>query len=189
MGAARDLNDAFQPAFVYDHGNKIAFVGCNSFGPGFAWATADQPGTAPCGDLSEMTEQIEQLSADGYVVIATFQYEEIYSYQATASQIRDFGALADAGASAVSGSQSHHPQAFGFQNGAYIHYGLGNLFFDQMNSLGTRQMFMDSYIIYDGRMISVELWTGLIEYYSRPREMLPAERTALLDSVFRASGW
>lgn len=188
-GGGRDLNDAFQPAFVYDHGNKIAFVGCNSFGPNAAWATADQPGTAPCGDLSTMAQQIGQLAAEGYVVIATFQYEEIYGYQATAGQVRDFGKLAEAGASAVSGSQSHHPQGFDFQHGAYIHYGLGNLFFDQMDSLGTRQMFIDNYIVYDGRLIGVELWTGLIEYYSRPREMTPAERSALLNSVFRASGW
>ena len=188
-GGGRDLNDSFQPAFVYDHGNKIAFIGCNSFGPYAAWATADLPGTAPCGDMSKMTEEIGLLAAEGYVVIATFQYEEIYSYQATPNQQRDYRLLAEAGAAAVSGSQSHHPQAFDFKDGAYIHYGLGNLFFDQMNSLGTRQMFIDNYIVYDGRLISVELWTGLIEYYSRPREMTPAEREALLNSVFRASGW
>ncbi len=188
-GGGINHSDAFQPAFVYDHGNKIAFVGCNSFGPVGAWATADRPGTAKCGDLGEMKALISRLSGEGYVVISTFQYEEIYSYAATASQKRDFGALAEAGASAVSGSQSHHPQAFAFENGGYIHYGLGNLFFDQMFSLGTRQVFIDEYVIYDGQLISVELWTGLIEHYSRPREMTPAERYALLNSVFRASGW
>ncbi len=188
-GGGINHSDAFQPAYVYHNENKIAFVGCNSYGPVGAWATADRPGTAKCGDLGEMIALISRLSSEGYVVISTFQYEEIYSYQATAGQKRDFGAMADAGAAAVSGSQSHHPQAFAFQNGSFIHYGLGNLFFDQMFSLGTRQMFIDEYVIYDGRLISVELWTGLIEHYSRPREMTPAERSALLNSVFRASGW
>ncbi|MEM8857140.1 MAG: CapA family protein, partial [Chloroflexota bacterium] len=188
-GGGREINDAFQPAYVYDRGNKIAFVGCNSFGPVGAWATDSQPGTAPCGDFSRISQIVSKLSAEGFVVIVTFQYTEIYSYQATAAQKRDYKLLADAGAAAVSGSQSHHPQAFDFHNGAYIHYGLGNLFFDQMFSLGTRQMFIDEYVVYDGRLISVELWTGLIEYYSRPREMTAAEREALLRSVFNASGW
>ncbi|MEM9776198.1 MAG: CapA family protein [Chloroflexota bacterium] len=188
-GGGRDLSDSFQPAYVYDHGNKIAFVGCNSFGPVGAWATADRPGTAPCGDFSKIASVVSQLAAEGYVVIVTFQYAEIYSYQATAAQKRDFKLLAEAGAAAVSGSQSHHPQQFDFHNGAYIHYGLGNLFFDQMFSLGTRQMFIDEYVVYDSRLVGVELWTGLIEYYSRPREMTAAEREALLRSVFNASGW
>ncbi|MCB0033938.1 MAG: CapA family protein [Anaerolineales bacterium] len=188
-GGGRDLADARQAALFTDHGNKIAFVGCNPVGPQFAWATAAQAGATPCGDFSELEAQIAQLAAEGYVVIATMQYQEIYDYFATASQIRDFGRLADAGAAAVSGSQSHHPQAFAFQNGSYIHYGLGNLFFDQMDQLGTRQMFMDTYVIYDNQLLNVELWTGLLEYYARPRLMLPAERADLLRTVFAASGW
>jgi poly-gamma-glutamate synthesis protein (capsule biosynthesis protein) len=66
---------------------------------------------------------------------------------------------------------------------------LGNLFFDQMQSLGTRQMFADKLIIYQGRLLSVQLFTGLIEDYARPRPMTPAERTAFLKTIFKASGW
>ena len=72
---------------------------------------------------------------------------------------------------------------------AFIHYGLGNLFFDQMDMLGTRQSFIDTYTIYEGRLISVVLTTSLIEDYCCPREMSEEERVQLLDAVFRASGW
>ena len=89
----------------------------------------------------------------------------------------------------MSGSQGHHAQGFDLHNGAFIHFGLGNLFFDQMDMLGTRQSFIDSYTIYDGRIVSVELFTYLIENYCCPREMSEGERAELLNAVFQASGW
>ena len=73
--------------------------------------------------------------------------------------------------------------------GAFIHYGLGNLFFDQMDMLGTRQTLVDIYTIYDNRLLSVEMWTGLIENYARPRQMSPNERRDLFETLFTASGW
>jgi poly-gamma-glutamate synthesis protein (capsule biosynthesis protein) len=129
------------------------------------------------------------LRAEGYLVIATLQYHEFYFYEATAQQQADFQAVAAAGAAAVSGSQGHHAQGFDFYNGSFIHYGLGNLFFDQMDQLGTRQSFIDTYVIYDGRLLNVELFTGLIENYCCPRVMSAEERAQLLRAVFQASGW
>jgi poly-gamma-glutamate synthesis protein (capsule biosynthesis protein) len=104
-------------------------------------------------------------------------------------QRADFRALAEAGAAIVSGSQAHQPQGFDFHTGAFIHYGLGNLFFDQMWSLETRQEFIDRHVFYDGRHISTELLTAILEDYSRPRPMTPDERKVLLDAAFAASQW
>jgi len=87
------------------------------------------------------------------------------------------------------GSQAHWPQGFAFTDQTFIHYGIGNLFFDQMDQLGTRQMFADKIIIYNGKHLSTVLFSGLLENYSRPRPMTPDERIALLQAVFRASGW
>jgi poly-gamma-glutamate synthesis protein (capsule biosynthesis protein) len=97
--------------------------------------------------------------------------------------------LSEAGAVIVSGSQAHQPQGFAFQDGEFIHYGLGNLWFDQMWSLETRQEFLDRHVFYDGRHISTELLTAILEDYSRPRPMTPEERTQLLEAAFAASGW
>jgi hypothetical protein len=187
FGGGRDLADA-QRALTFNHnGNRIAFVGCNPVGPANAWALADAAGARPCGP--DLADQIRQLRDEGYVVIATLQYIEHYVYYAPPDQQRAFSELAAAGAAAVSGSQAHHAQSFAFENGSYIHYGLGNLFFDQMDMMGTRQTFVDTYTIYDSRLISVELWTGLIESWARPRLMTPEERADLLQAVFAASGW
>jgi poly-gamma-glutamate synthesis protein (capsule biosynthesis protein) len=103
--------------------------------------------------------------------------------------VTDFRLLADAGANAVSGSQGHHAQGFDFYEGAFIHYGLGNLFFDQYQSIGLLQSFSDTYVIYDGRLINVELFTTMIEDYCCPRLMTAEERQQALQSVFQASGW
>lgn len=187
FGGGADLAEAEKPLLITHNNNQIAFLGCNPVGPTYAWATADLPGSRPCDD--GIYEQISELNEDGYVVIATQQYHEFYHYAATAQQQVDFKKLAAAGATAVSGSQGHHAQGFDFHNGAFIHYGLGNLFFDQMNNLGTRQTFVDTYVIYDNQLISIDLWTGLIENYARPRDMTPQERTAVLTATFNASEW
>jgi poly-gamma-glutamate capsule biosynthesis protein CapA/YwtB (metallophosphatase superfamily) len=111
--------------------------------------------------------------------------------------VRDFGKLADAGAAIISGSQSHFPMNFEFKGNTFIHYGPGNLFFDQMNYIrsdgstteGTRREFIDRYVIYDNKVISVELLTAMLEDYARPRPMTEAERNQFLEDIFAASGW
>lgn len=188
FGGGRDLAAAQEPLLIEHHGNRLAFVGCNPVGPFGGWAAAERAGSAPC-DMAAFRAQIGALSEAGQVVIATQQYQELYHYAPTAQQRADFRALAEAGAAAVSGSQGHHAQGFDFHAGAFIHYGLGNLFFDQMDMLGTRQTMVDIYTIYENRIVSVEMWTGLIEDYARPRLMTDAERRDLLQTLFTASGW
>jgi poly-gamma-glutamate capsule biosynthesis protein CapA/YwtB (metallophosphatase superfamily) len=104
--------------------------------------------------------------------------------------VRDFERVAQAGAVIVSGSQGHLPQAMAFHAGAFLHYGLGNLLFDQW-SLGAPfdQAFIDRHIFYAGRHLSTELLTLRFEDFARSRPMTPEERRALLETVFSASGW
>lgn len=187
FGGGRNLVEAQQPAIFEHNGNTIVFLGCNPAGPTGAWAGDEWGGARPCDD--SFLGQIRGFRDRGAFVMVTQQYWESYHYAPTAEQREAFVALAAAGASAVSGSQAHHVQGFGFENGAFIHYGLGNLFFDQMDQPGTRQSFVDLYTVYESRLLNVTLWTGLIENYSRPRLMTPEERADLLQTVFEASGW
>jgi len=189
FGGGRTLAAAQEPLLIEHNGNRLAFVGCNPVGPPNGWARDDYPGALPCGDYDFILNQIRELDAAGYLVFATLQYLEDYQYAVLETQRTDFHNLAAAGAAAVSGSHAHHPQGFSFFSDSFIHYGLGNLLADQMFSLGTRQTFIDIYTIYDGRLISVELWTGLIEDFARQRLMTAEERQALLQSVFEVSDW
>ena len=49
-----------------------------------------------------------------------------------------------------------------------------------MDMMGTRQSFVDLYNVYDGRLVNIDLWTGLIENYSQPRLMTAEEREQVL---------
>jgi poly-gamma-glutamate synthesis protein (capsule biosynthesis protein) len=188
FGGGADLTDARIPLTITIGADTFGFLGCNVVGPEYDWATEAGPGSAPC-DFGLLTDQISQMREDGIIPIVTLQYWEFYQYDPTPQQERDFRALAEAGAAIVSGSQAHHPQSFEFHEGAFIHYGLGNLFFDQMWSLGTRQEFLDRHVFYEGRHVSTELLTAILEDYARPRPMTPDERAELLSTVFGASGW
>ena len=183
FGAGEDLEAASRPLKVEHNGNRLAFLGCNWWGPPSTWATEDSPGCAPC-DFARMQAQVRALRSEGYLPVVTFQYMETYEYTPTPQQVVDFRSMAEAGAVVVQGSQAHQPQAIEFQDEAFIHYGLGNLFFDQMQTLGTRQEFIDRLVFYDNRLLSVELRTAMLEEWARPRPMTPEERAALLREIF-----
>jgi poly-gamma-glutamate synthesis protein (capsule biosynthesis protein) len=194
FGGGLDLQDSLKPALFEVNGNKIAFVGCNKPDVNrFPTATELQPGAAPC-DFEYLTAEINSLQAQGYVVISTFQWNESYDWRPNPQQVRDFRLMADAGATIISGSQAHYAQAMEFHGDSFIHYGLGNLFFDQMGDQswmprGIRREFLDRYVIYDGELISVELLTAMLEDYARPRLMTDHERAGFLQEYFSRSGW
>lgn len=189
FGGGTNLVEATRPLTVTLGPNRLAFLGCNAVGPTYAWATEDAPGAAPCGDWEWIKAQISSLRAAEWLPIITVQAYETYKYFPTPGQMEAFRALAEAGAVVVQGSQAHQPQGFDFHAGAFVHYGLGNLFFDQMQSLETRQEFVDRLVFYGGRLLSVDLRTAMLEDHARPRPMTAEERRALLEAVFAVSGW
>ena len=188
-GGGRNLADGEKPALFENNGNKIAFLGCNAKPEGYATATEDSPGAVHC-DLDEIADEIKTLREQGYIVIFTFQHIEYYAYTASPYLVTDFQKVAEAGATIVSGSQAHQPHAFEFYKGAFLHYGLGNLFFDQYNEgAAQRQAFIDRYVIYDGKVISLDLISIEFVDMARSRLMTTEERQQLLETVFAASGW
>jgi len=188
FGGGENLEDARKPALLTHNGNRFAFIGCNPVGPPFAWAAETQPGAAPCYDYEWMKTEIAGLTEKGYIVIATFQYIEYYDPIPTDRHVEDFRMIADAGATIVSGSQAHIPQAMEFYEGSFIHYGLGNLFFDQMDGPSRRE-FLDRHVFYEGQHISTELLTAMLEDFARPRPMRTEERRVFLERMFGVSGW
>jgi hypothetical protein len=197
FGGGIDLADAKTPLLVTHNGNNLAFIGCNAFGPDFAWATEERGGSAPCEDYRWMADEISRLRSEGYLPIATFQYYEDYYNFAATHHIRDFGLMAEAGAVIVNGSQAHRPKAMTFAHDAFIDYGLGNFFFDQKWVIDmydnvivqTSWEIIQRHTFYDGRHLSTELLTALLEDYAQPRPMTPAERELFLTELFEASGW
>jgi len=197
FGGGANANEARQPILLENNGNKLAFMGCNvgclvkNEIPCGAIATDSHPGAAQC-DFNWISDQISTLRGDGYQVIFTFQHREYYTYNTEPILSYDFGQVAAAGASIVSGSQAHQPHGFAFDNTTYIHYGLGNLFFDQYHfcaDYACDNAFIDRHVFYDGQYISTELITIHFVDVARPRLMTPEERAHFLEIIFKASGW
>ena len=196
FGGGTNLPAARQPALIESKGGRLAFIGCNPAGPDFAWATATQPGAAPCDDFLWLKEEVARLKKDGYLPIVTFQYYENYNSLASPQMKADFRQMVDAGAVIVQGSQAHTPKEMEFYQGSFIHYGLGNLFFDQMHVYvfnqfidATRDEFLDRHIFYNGKYISTELYTARLEDYARPRPMTESERQSFLKRIFDLTAW
>ena len=185
FAGGRNLKEAYRPAVFEINGNKIAFLGCNQFGPAAYWATDNKAGAAPpTYDIYEGL--IRQLKEEGYIVIFTFQHIEVYDYLPAGTQVKDFRRMAIAGADIVSGSQAHQPQAIEFYDKGAIFYGLGNLFFDQMYNYEVRQGIITKHIFYEGRYINTVLITTMLENYSQPRLTDLSERYDILSNVFAA---
>ena len=188
-GGGRNYADGVEPALFEHNGNRIAFLGCNAKPPGYATASESYPGAVGC-DLDLMQGEIGDVLDAGYLPIFTFQHTEYYSYKASDALRKDFVVVADAGAVIVQGSQAHHPHALELYKNTFMHYGLGNLFFDQYyESAAQREAFLDRHVFYDGKHISTELITIQFIDNARPRLMTDVERETLLTKVFTASGW
>lgn len=188
-GGGESLKEASQPVFFEHNGNRLAFIGCNAKGAAFATATDIKPGAMPC-DFDEMSSEVKRLTDLGYLTIVSIQHNEYEVYEAQELQIRDFHNMAESGAVIVSGSQSHRPQGLEFYEDTFLHYGLGNLFFDQyLVGEPNRQGFIDRHVFYNNRHISTELLATRLVDFAQPNLMTPDQREELLITIFTASGW
>ena len=198
VGGGNTPESAQTPLVIIHNGNRIAMLSCNWAGPDFALAGYDarvrggvRPGAAFC-DYAWLSDLLPLLAAENDLVVVTVQYAEYDQYLPTDRQQRDFRLLASLGVDVVLGTQAHFPQTFDFitlddRDEAFIHYGLGNLFFDQQFFGGVR-FFMDQLYIYEGRLLTVDLFTGMIEGQGRPRPMTPEERENFLYMILLQYG-
>ncbi len=187
IGGGADLNAAQQPLILDHHDNKVAMLACNWIGPYYALAGENAPGAAFC-DWDWLRATIPQLKAENNIVVVSVQYLEIEDYKPSAKQISDFQGLADLGADVVIGTQAHKPQTLDFYGArtgqeSFIHYGLGNLFFDQP-FWGNSRFFMDELYIYEGHLLNIDLFTGIIDDLARPRPMTPDEQANFFAFMF-----
>lgn len=187
VGGGRDEFAARQPVLLEHRGNRIALVACNAIGPYYALANDNpdllggvRPGAAACAG-GWLEALLPSLSASNDVVILLIQHQEYEDYIPSADQRADFRRYADLGADVVLGTAPHKPQIAEFYGNkpAFLHYGLGNLFFDQP-FWGNSRFFMDTFYIYDGRWVGLELFPGIIDGLARPRLMTAEERENFL---------
>ena len=179
VGGGRTLEQARQPLILERKGARIGWLACNNIGPYYAFANDDEgalggrrPGNAYCRG-GWLREALPLLAAEVDLVLLTVQYREFDAFTPERQQRLDFQTYAEWGADIVIGTAEHKPMTFEFYHTrrgetAFIHYGLGNLFFDQL-PWGNRRFFLDTLYIYEGSLRAVELFPGVIEDRARPR--------------------
>ena len=183
-GGGKDIFDARKAIRLEVNGNKLAFIGCNAKSPNFAKASETSSGAYHCY-MDYMAEAVRELKAEGYLPIVTFQHEERYSWAPNASMVEDFDIVAEAGAVIVSGSQSHVPHYAEFYGKSFLHYGLGNLFFDQYGIAPNTDIgFLDRHVFYEGRYLGVELLPIQFIDKVQPRLMTAEEKAETLAVMF-----
>jgi len=188
VGGGMNISEAQAPFIRSVNGTTLGWIACNDAGPYYALVTnrsfgREQPGAAPC-DRAWLRDVLPALRQQVDVLIVTVQQLEVEDYQPPASQRAFFQLLVDLGADFVAGTAAHKPQTFQFYGGKLIHHGMGNLFFDQP-FWGNRRFFMDTLLLYDGRLMGVELFPGIIDDLYRPRLMTPEERENFLFFMLR----
>jgi len=202
-GGGANAEVARAPLVLEDHGNRLAFLGANQFGPEMywpgspeqvsAWASPETPGSARF-ERDQMIADIQAIRPEVDLVLAEVQHTEFnqaleYQTEPLPEQMADFRALRAAGADIVTGVQAHAPQAVEPRDGGVILYGLGNLYFDQTWSWATRTGLVARHTIYAGRLLNTELLVTVIEPNMQLRWAMPEERDQVLHDVFAASEW
>ncbi len=194
VGGGRNLQQARQPLILEHKGSRIGWLACNNIGPYYAFANdnADalggaRPGNAYCRG-NWLRDTLPLLAAEVDLVLMTVQYREFEAFQPMRQQRLDFQTYAEWGADIVIGTAEHKPMTYEFYETrrgetAFIHYGLGNLFFDQL-PWGNRRFFLDTLYIYDGSLLTVELFPGIIDDRARPRLLAGEDLYNFLHFMF-----
>lgn len=184
-GGGTDSEDAQKPLIISTKGNTFVFIGCNVAGPSNDWATPTRPGALQC-NVQQIIGEIASYKAKGYIPIVTIQHYEVEDFAPLKQVKQDFWQYANSGAVIVSGSQAHFPQGFDFVNGSFIHYGVGNLFFDQMDNW-LRKATIDIHYFYLGKYLNTEMVGILNENFGQPRVMSNEESAKFFEKMFEYS--
>ncbi len=191
-GGGKNEKDAAKILYKKIDDITLAFVGYAYFdslnGPSYrSLAYGDRPGANYYSE-KKVKRDIETARKKADFVIVEYQFIENYSYDPIPGQIEVFQQTIDYGADLVMGVQSHQPQWIRFRKSpdgheGTIFYGLGNFFFDQMWSLGTRQGIIPEFVFYNGKLISMDIMTTLLYDYAQPRFVTGQDREAILKEV------
>ncbi len=181
FGGGRTQLEATTPRLVEHHGNKLAFLGCNMPHTDWKVIRTEQPDVGAC-DMARMQWEIRDLKSRGYVPIVSIQHDEVYKHDPPAGLVRDLRQVADAGPAFVMGSQAHCPHPWEVHRGTYLHYGPGNIYFDQFWH-PVRDAAQDKLYIHAGKLLTVGHLYTRIEERGRPRVLDAKERGELLADL------
>lgn len=193
FGGGLNNDEAKKPYFADVKGSKVAFLGYNhpDSPSGFAIADSTGPG-ANSFDYDKIKSDIIAAKQQSKFVIVDVQYAECYAYpdgyvefplcnSPINGQQEAFRKIINLGADMVIGTQAHQPQIYELYNGKPIYYGLGNLYFDQIQWPGTERGIILTHYFLDGKLLQTKLTPTIYDEDFQTRKMTNAQATKFLD--------
>ena len=173
FGGGVNINDAKKPTILTSEHIKIGLLGYNYYDTIYnhtnALATKTHAGANPFY-WKQIQQDIQNLRKKVDIIVVSVQFQECYSYPPAdviypvcykplrwPDQKKTFRKIVDLGADIVVGTQAHQPQTFEMYKNSLIFYGLGNLFFDQIYWIGTRQALALKFYFYQNKLINVKI--------------------------------
>ncbi len=201
-GGGLNTKDAEEILYKELKDSKIAFLGYNYYDSilkniytlaGDTWAGANS------FSFEKMEKDIKKAKEENAFVILTFQFQECWSYPesdiifppcykplSNPDQKKVFRTAIDYGADIVVGSQAHQPQTFEIYKEKPIFYGTGNLFFDQIPWIGTRQGMVLTHYVYENKLLQSKVTTTIYDDDMRPYVTTGEQRDLLLKLLKEA---
>jgi len=199
FGGGLNAADAAKILYKEVKGTKIAFLGYNYYDTVYKTGAIAKKTTAGANSWSPekiVKDVAEARKNKADVIIVDFQYQECWSYtdngttvqqcygaNAVTNQKKVFRQAIDAGADIVVGTQAHQPQTYEIYKNKMIYYGLGNLYFDQTEQLGTRQGLILTHYMYKGKYLGTALTTTIFDSDLLTYVTTGSKRTSLLKSL------
>lgn len=169
FGGGHNSTEAAKSYVADQKHSKVAFLGYNyADSPNGGPIATESTAGANSFDTNKIKIDIENTKQQSDFVIVTVQFSECYTYPAEhaefpecdapiAGQKETFRKIIDLGADMVIGTQAHQPQTYELYNGKPIYYGLGNLFFDQLQWPGTERGMILTHYFTNGKLLQTKV--------------------------------
>ena len=201
FGGGLDDEDASRILYEEVDGTTIAFIGYNYYDTmlGSGAIASDTHAGANYYSESKMKSNIAEARENADIVIVDFQFQECYCYPdsdiiypicykplSSPDQEYTFRLAINDGADIVIGTQAHQPQTYELYGNGVIYYGLGNLFFDQDEWIGTRQGMILTHYFINGVHVQTKITPTMYDSSLQTRIATDSEATELLELLKEA---
>lgn len=195
FGGGLNSEEASKPYLIDQKDTKVAFFGYNYPDSPNGNPIAD---TATAGansfDVDKIKSDIKTAKDQGRYVIVDIQFWECYAYpdgyiefpvcdSPIANQRETFRQMIDLGADMVVGSSAHQPQTYELYKGKPIYFGLGNLYFEQIEWPGTERGIILTHYFNDGVLLQTKLTPTVYDAALQTRIMTDEEAASLLTRL------
>lgn len=169
FGGGLNTIEAAKPYIADIKGTKVAFVGYNAAdGPNSGAIASASTAGGNSYSADRARQDIAAAKQVANFVIVDMQFAECQAYpegfteypicdQPIPNQANVFRGLIDMGADMVIGTQAHQPQTYELYKGKPIYYGLGNLYFEQVQWPGTERGIILSHYFVGGKLLQTRL--------------------------------